>query len=85
MDVWALGIILYHIHYGQKLPGEDAPLVAKLNIISKLKDGWFKPKEDDKIGQVIKGMLQVNPSTRMTLAEALLKLEEIEDELKQPL
>ncbi|MBX3719606.1 MAG: protein kinase [Parachlamydiales bacterium] len=85
MDVWALGIILYHIHYGKKLPWEDAPFVPKLNIITKLKDGWFNPKEDDKIGQVIKGMLQVDPSTRMTLAEALLELEKIGDELGEPL
>jgi len=86
MDVWALGIVLYHIHYRKTLIWEgDMPPGLKVSTISNLKDGWFNPKEDDKIGQVIKEMLQVDPSKRMTLTDALLELEKIGDELNESL
>lgn len=76
MDIWALGLVLYHIHYRKQAPWEDMGLQQKMRTVSNLEDNWFLPDAHDEIGQVIYQMLQVDPSKRISLAEAISQLQQ---------
>ncbi|MBS0653880.1 MAG: serine/threonine-protein kinase, partial [Verrucomicrobia bacterium] len=80
MDVWALGIVLFEMHYGSdKFPWNGMPQSAMPEKISKLEEDWFKDLfkvgADDAMGLVIQQMLQVDPAKRISLADAISQLQ----------
>lgn len=76
-DMWALGVVLYTMLFGQ-FPFYD---VSPANLFKKINSGKFtvptNANVDKKTIELIYGLICLNPKKRLTIAEALQKTEDI--------